>query len=215
MASALGELFLMINEETIQKLVIEELMTLSQDHNPDVRKSAEYSLELISREVYKLEIFNKLSNLFLNLKESIENKIKPSEICYTFSFHMINKFYSYLSSIYSKTNNLLFSHNIYYLENISNTLSTAELIIFEKNVNSPNEQLSNNEEVYSYSDIMNIDHATEDPLKTLATLYAQTFQEKGHLRRLNALLNDENNEIQHSGLNSLTDIANVLMKIEK
>ena len=41
-ASALGELFLMINDETIQKLVVKELITLSQDHNPDVRKSAAY-----------------------------------------------------------------------------------------------------------------------------------------------------------------------------
>ena len=63
--------------------------------------------------------------------------------------------------------------------------------------------------------MMNIDHATEDSLKTLATIYAQTFQEKCHLRRLKALLNDENNEIQHSGLNGLTHIASILIKIEK
>lgn len=62
---------------------------------------------------------------------------------------------------------------------------------------------------------MNIDHATEDPLKTLATIYAQTFQEKCHLRRLKALLDNECNEVQHSGLNGLTYVANILIKIEK
>ncbi|MGP8190539.1 MAG: hypothetical protein ACLQG5_11580 [Methanobacterium sp.] len=101
-AYALGELFLMINDETIQKLVVKELMILSQDYNPDVRKSAIYSLELISSEVYKLEIVNKLLNLFFNLKENIENKIKPFEICHKLSYHLINRFYSYLSSITQK-----------------------------------------------------------------------------------------------------------------
>ncbi len=214
-ASALGELFLMINDETIQKLVVKELMTLSHNHNPDVRKSAAYSLELISSEVYKLEIVNKLLNLFFNLKENINNKIKPFQTCYILSYHLINGFYSYLSSIYTKTNNLLFIHHFYYLENFFNTLATAELILFEENVNSPNEQYYNNEKVYPYSDIMNIDHTTEDPLNTLATIYAQTFLEKGQLRRLKALLDDENSEVQHSGLNGLTYVANVLIKIEK
>ena len=96
-AYALGELFLMINDETIQKLVVKELMTLSHNHNPDVRKSAAYSLELISSEVYKLEIVNKLLNLFFNLRDKHRNKIKPFQTCYILSYHMINGFYSYLS----------------------------------------------------------------------------------------------------------------------
>ncbi len=139
-ASALSELFLMINDETIQKLVVKELITLSQDHDPDVRKSAAYSLEIISSEVYKLEIVNKLLNLFFNLKENIDNKIKPFQTCYILSYNLINRFYSYLSSIYTKTNNLLFIHHFYYLENFFNALAAAELILFEENVNSPNEQ---------------------------------------------------------------------------
>ncbi len=92
-------------------------------------------------------------------------------------------------------------------------LAPAELIFFEDDVkNSRDEQFSDNEKIYPYSDIMNIDHTNEDSLNTLASVYSQTFLEKGHLRRLRALLDDENLEVQHLGINGLTHVANILIK---
>jgi hypothetical protein len=53
-----------------------------------------------------------------------------------------------------------------------------------------------------YSHIISVEQ-TEDPLNSLANIYAMTFLEKGHLRRLAALLDDEDSHVQMMGINGL------------
>ena len=45
----------------------------------------------------------------------------------------------------------------------------------------------------------------------MAGFYASTFTERGHLRRLIFLLDDEDPEVQQIGFNALTDIVEVLL----
>lgn len=112
MASALGELFLMINDENIHQLIVNELLILSQDQNPAVEKSATYSLESIGREVYKLDMFNKLLNLFYHLKDNVETKITPFQAYYILFYHLISKFYNFFSSTFTKTKDKFFRISI-------------------------------------------------------------------------------------------------------
>lgn len=51
-----------------------------------------------------------------------------------------------------------------------------------------------------------------DAVKSLANLYAFTFTEKGHLRRLLNLLDDKDYEIQQIGVDSLIKVVNIILR---
>ena len=122
----------MINDEAIQKVISNELIALSHDPDPSVRENAAYSLELIANEVYQLEIFNKLYNLFQNLRNKVETKVKLLQTYYIHSFQMINKFYSFIQLMFTNTNNILISHHFHYLNILLNTLEPMKLIPIEE-----------------------------------------------------------------------------------
>ena len=66
-------------------------------------------------------------------------------------------------------------------------------------------------EMISYYQVSKLEFSKEDSLQKLASFYTQTFREKGHLRRLIALLDDDDRNIQQIGVNALTDVLKVLL----
>jgi hypothetical protein len=51
----------------------------------------------------------------------------------------------------------------------------------------------------------------KEAMQRLASFYVNTFREKGHIRRLTALLDDEEYEIQQIGIDALTEVLEILL----
>ena len=80
--AALGKVYPLINDEYTQKLIIKELKNVSDNESRSNQGYADDSLDLIAKEVYKLEIFDKtfnvlakLINVFKDTSNHINNKI--------------------------------------------------------------------------------------------------------------------------------------------
>ena len=71
------------------------------------------------------------------------------------------------------------------------------------------------QEIIPYSSISKFELKQKDPLNELATIYANTILEKGHLRRLEAFLDDEDYYVRRTGVNALTQTANILISSKK
>jgi hypothetical protein len=193
-ALALGNLFFIFNKRSIKNLIITELRIRANDPNPEVRKSAQYSLELIAEEIHKFEafeiIYGLFSNVLLNLSYSFHMKWK----LIVNSIIKNNYVTKYLNSLTD-----YFTHEILVI--LNSPLNILSLFIEEKIEDfSEDENLDN--WLHYYLDIVKVEQ-TENPLNSLANIYAMTFLEKGHLRRLAALLDDEDSNVQMMGINGL------------
>ena len=76
-AYSLGKIYLMIKEESIRNLIIAEIKKMEVDDNLTVRKSAEESIEMISVEVNKYEIFELSYDILNQLTINLENYVNP------------------------------------------------------------------------------------------------------------------------------------------
>jgi hypothetical protein len=194
-ASALGNLFFIFNNKVIKNLIIKEIRIRAHDQNPDVRESAQYSLELISGEIHKFESFEKIYGQFSNVLLDL-----------SYNFHL--KWKLVANSIIKN------NHVSKYLNSMMDYFTKETLVILKNN---PSLLLFINEEkIEAFHDTENIDNwleyysdmikfeKIEDPLDSLANVYAMTYLENGHLRKLAAFLDDEDPNVQMMGINGLT-----------
>jgi hypothetical protein len=195
-ASALGNLFFIFDNRSIKNLIIKELRIRAKDPNPGVRRSARQSLKLISEEIHKFEafeiIYGQFSNVFVDLNYNIHLKwkrIRNSII----KNNYVNK---YLSSFL----NYIAEESLIILDSPLNILSVS---INEETIEDLYEENNFENGLNWYSDIVHFEQ-TVNPLIPLANIYALTFLEKGHLRRLVAFLDDEDYDVQLMGINGLS-----------
>jgi len=66
-------------------------------------------------------------------------------------------------------------------------------------------------EIISYFHLQNLEFNKNDSLQRLASFYARTSMENGHLRRLIALLDDDDTKVQQIGVNALIEAVENLI----
>jgi|GEM_PF-2347519 len=194
-ASALGNLFFIFNNKAIKNLIIMELRIRAHDPNPNVRKSAQYSLELIAEDIHKFEAFEILYGLFSNVLLDL-----------SYNFHL--KWKLLVNSIIKNKHVTKYLNSImdYFTQEtlviLESPLNFLLLFIHEEKIEGFHEEENIENWLQYYSDIIKLEK-TEDPLNSLANIYAMTYLENGHLRRLAALLDDEDFDVQMMGINGL------------
>ncbi|MCE7699973.1 MAG: hypothetical protein K8E24_014520, partial [Methanobacterium paludis] len=72
-ASALGNLYMLARDKSLQNIAIKELKTLLCDENYHVRKSAQNSLEVYANEANTLEITEIILELSNGLRNNVQN----------------------------------------------------------------------------------------------------------------------------------------------
>lgn len=202
-ASALGKLFLLIDDRYIQKLIVKELKNISNNGNENISESAHYSLDLIAREIHGLEIFEITFSVLAKFMNTI--KLKASK----FEF----------SSVFNKPDSTIISKikvkNTFQGNNLFNSIS-SRWHTFNHQID---KIIPYSEEMENFSDknfikqeiihlpLQNLESSEEDSLQKLTDFYVSTFMEKGHLRRLIALLDDHDHKVQQMGFNALIGIV--------
>jgi len=63
----------------------------------------------------------------------------------------------------------------------------------------------------NYLDVQKSRSSENESIQKLADFYVRTFTESGHLRRLVALLDDDDYKVQQIGVNALTEIVEILL----
>lgn len=207
-ATALGKIYFLVDDEYIQEIIIKELKNRSYNKNEDRNMSAQYSLDLIALEVHKLKIFEIIFKILAELRPKID-KIKFSLIP-TSSPKILSKD---ISKIRNK--NEIFYPNtpinkVLRIFRVFNRKIDRMIPYFEEIENVHYENLIEHEMI-SYYQVSKLEFSKEDSLQKLASFYTQTFREKGHLRRLIALLDDDDRNIQQIGVNALTDVLKALL----
>jgi len=195
-ASALGNVFFIFDNKTIKNLIIKELRIRAKDSNPEVRRSARQSLELISEEIHKFEsfelIYGLFSNVFIDLSFNLHLKWKRIRNSIIKNDY-INKYLSLFLNYFAE-------ESLTILDSPLNVLSSY---LNEEKVEDSYEENDFEDVLNWYSDIVHFEQ-TVSPLIPLANIYAMTFLEKGHLRRLIAFLDDDDYNVQMMGINGLS-----------
>ena len=63
----------------------------------------------------------------------------------------------------------------------------------------------------SYSKLLKYEFGKKDALNELSLVYANSFLEKGHIRRLKAFLDDDDYHVRREGVNALSYVAKILI----
>jgi hypothetical protein len=229
-ACALGNLYILARDKSFKNLAINELKSMISDKNPHVRKSALNSLELYANEANTLEVIEIIMELSTKMKKNIQsmkNNIKTSvkrfKSLKVHSKLFLNSSDKLFNKIPINKAKIKLKRRITHFYNILNYL-TYKHPLFSKisklfpeldNVDILFEENFIEQRIIPYSSISKFELKQKDPLNELATIYANTILEKGHLRRLEAFLDDEDYSIRMTGVNALTNTANILISSKK
>ncbi len=204
--SALTKMFVLMDDGLIQELVVKELKNKSNMGSKDVHESAEHSLDLIATEIHKFEVIDATFDTFIELKNIIIFKVSR------FKFPFIS------SVSYDKSNSTNVSTSGV-KNGLFNKLS-CKLRAFNRKIDRmiPLEGIEDYNKNFieykktGYLNVRNTKSDEKESLQKLADFYVSTFTERGHLRRLIALLDDDNEDIQQIGINALTEVIGSLLK---
>jgi hypothetical protein len=229
-AFALGKLYILTHDKYLKKLVIKELKTLVCDKNPQIGKCAQNSLKLCASDANKfetteiiIELLNGLNKDIQNLKNSIRARVKhlkSSNIitCNNLFLKSFNRLIIPIDKLEIKLKDRIkHSYNMLnYLTYKYFLLSKISRLFPElSDINVLIEEIFIEPKTISYSSIAKFELTQKDPINELATIYANTILEKGHIRRLEAFLDDENYNVRRTGVNALTNAANMLINSKK
>ena len=207
--STLAKMFVLMDDGLIRELVVKELKNGSTTGDRDSSESAEYSLDLIADEIHRFEVMDAVFDMFCKIKNRIIFKVNHSELLSDFSIYSSNKYDSDMSQTSVK-------NNIFYKNALFNRLICKIRALNRK----MDEMIPYLEEMEDYDkrgygklclDAQNSRSSERESLQKLADFYTSTFTEKGHLRRLIFLLDDEDQEVQQIGFNALTEIVETLL----
>ena len=208
--SALAKMFVLMDDGLIRELVVKELKNVSNSGDRDSSESAEYSLDLIVDEIHRFEVMDAVFDMFCKIKNRIIFKVNQSELLSTFSISSFDKYNSDMSQTSAKNNvfykNALFNGLICKMRALNRKMDKMIPYL---------EEMEDYDKIeyrkLSYLDTQNSKSRERESLQKLAGFYASTFTERGHLRRLIVLLDDEDQEVQQIGFNALTEIIKVLL----
>ena len=207
--SALAKTFVLVDDGLIRELVVKELKSASNNDDKDSSESAEYSLDLIADEIHRFEVMDAVFDMFCKIKNGIISKFNQSEFLSVFSTLSFDKHNSIDRS--GVKNNIIYNNALF-----------NRLICKSRALNRKiDKMIPYLEEIVDYDEIgykelnclstQNSKSSEKKSLQKLADFYASTFTERGHLRRLVFLLDDEDYEVQQIGFNALMDIVEVLL----
>jgi hypothetical protein len=201
-----------MDDGLIRELVVKELKDVSTSGDKDSSESAEYSLDLIAEEIHRFEVMDAVFDMFYKLKNRITFKVNQFKFLAVSSVYSLDKLNSAdLSKVSIKNNifhsNTLFNRLICKLRALNRKMD--KMVPYLEEIENYNEK--EYEEMICLN-IQNSKSSEKESLQKLADFYASTFTERGHLRRLISLLDDEDYDIQQIGVNALTEIVEILLK---
>jgi hypothetical protein len=209
--STLAKMFVLMDDGLIRELVVKELKDVSTSGDKESSESAEYSLDLIAEEIHRFEVMDAIFDMFCKLKNRITfkvNQFKFIAVSSVYSFGKLNS--ADLSKINIKNNivhsNTLFNRLIRKLRALNRKMD--KMVPYLEKIENYDE---NEYKEIICLNIQNSKSREKESLKKLANFYASTFTERGHLRRLMSLLDDENHDIQQIGVKALTKICETLL----
>ncbi|MGB9978828.1 hypothetical protein [Methanobacterium sp.] len=210
--AALTKMFVLLDDGLIRELVVKELKNESENGDKDSSESAEYSLDLIADEIHRFEVMDAVFDIFCRLKNMIAlrfNQLGFLSVLSVYSHDKHNSLDISRTSIKNSVvhNNTLFNRLIRKLRALNRKIDRMVPYL---------EEIGNYDEIgYKETSCLNIQNSKSsenESLQKLANFYASTFTERGHLRRLISLLNDNDEDIQQVGVNALTDVVEILLK---
>ena len=210
--STLAKMFVLMDDGLIRELVVKELKDVSTSGDKDSSESAEYSLDLIAEEIHRFEVMDAVFDMFYKLKNRITFKVNQFKFLAVSSVYSLDKLNSAdLSKVSIKNNifhrNTLFNRLICKLRALNRKMD--KMVPYLEEIENYDEK--EYEEMICLN-IQNSKSSEKESLQKLADFYASTFTERGHLRRLISLLDDEDYDIQQIGVNALTEIVEILLK---
>ncbi len=211
-ASSLGRLYLVIQDECIRKLIVKELKEMSCCSDVSLKTSAEESLDIIVGDINKYEIFDYSFKIFNYLINNLEDYVFHKSNFLSSNKYSIKKFNSRFTLIF-KGSKFLYSWNdmIYSVLKLLIELDRGHDIMRINESEVDDYYLNPHEpEIIPYSELKNLDVTEETYLKSIINIYALTFRENGHLNHLKSLLNDDNYKIRNMAINGLIYALNNL-----
>jgi hypothetical protein len=206
--SALAKMFVLMDDGLIRELVVKELKNISSSGDVDSSESAEYSLDLIAEEIHRFELVDAFFDMFCRLKNRVLFKVSQFEFIHVYSFDKQSPDDMFENIIKNRVfqNSTLFNKLLCKLRALNRKIDRMVPYL---------EEIENYDEIeYKELNCLNAQNSKsseKESLQKLAEFYAATFTERGHLRRLIFLLDDEDYEIQQIGFNALVDIMGVLL----
>ena len=211
-ASSLGKLYLVIQDECIRKLIVKELKQMRCCNDVSLKTSAEESLDIIIGDINKYEIFDYSFEIFNYLINNLEDYIFHKSNFLSSNKYSIKKFNSRFTLMFKGSKFHYFWNDMSYiilkllieLDKGHDIMRINESEVDDYYLN-PHEP-----EIIPYSELKNIDITEETYLKSIINIYALTFRENGHINHLKSLLNDNNHNIRNMAINGLIYALNNL-----
>jgi len=208
--SALDKIYFLIEDEYIKNLIFNGLKNMSRNKNMEITKSAQYSLDSIASDFIKLEIFEILLDLLDGLRSIIKSKADKFVLSVITSYYTHRNLTDLSKDNYMNKISLNGFNEVLRIFIVFNRRIDRKFPYFQKIENIIDENLNENE-IIPKNNTSKLELNNEDAVQNLANLYARTFMEKGHLRRLIALLNNEDENVGIIGFNALMEVLKVLL----
>lgn len=209
-ASALGKLFFLMDDESIQRLIIKELKNML--HNREsFSEFADHSLDSISAEIYKIEIIEIFEDILSKLNDTIKFDVVRSK--FSFSIFSQDRKVSTVPET-DDTQMMILPANLFnkflcWFHTFNFRIDKMAPYL-DENKGFHNKKLIKHE-ITSYFHLQNLEFSKNDSLQRLASFYAITSMEKGHLRRLIALLDDDDTKVRQIGVNALIKVVKKIL----
>ena len=210
-AFSLGQLYPLLGEDRLHRLIIEDLREMCKDSQLEVHEAAEKSLECISDNIYNLMICEMILEILVEIEKDTKIGIKYFRSALISSHpqqqssppNSKNRFKKAFIKCFRQLNvlldKILFSDQ---LEDLFPELEEVEDFCIGDILD---------EGIIPYIEIYNFQWRPLDSIERLATIYAHTFTEKGHLKHLKRYLDDENYHIRRVGVNALVTVVKFLL----
>lgn len=212
-SSALAKMFVLMDDGLIQELVVKELKVMSNNKDKNINEPAEDSLDLIATEIHKFELMEAFFDICTGLKDKFVFKVSKFKFPFIYSLY-----FDKLNSADVPRRKI--ENNIFYGKDLFNGLVCKaralnrridRMFPYLEEIGDYNEDFMKYKKS-AYLNIENSESGEKESLQKLADFYARTFTERGHLRRLIALLDDNSDDIQQIGINALIDVVEILLK---
>ncbi|MFZ0441615.1 MAG: hypothetical protein WAL81_03185 [Methanobacterium sp.] len=212
-ASSLGNLYILIRDESIRKLIINELNEMRCDDRISVRRSAEDSLDVISGEVNKYEIFEFSFDILTQILYKFDNYLHSKHYFNSLNLKYITKINAALKSMINHSRFVeSWNDMMYNLLRVMLVIDHDMDIFHMDNVDVNDYYQNNMDKLFNipYTELSEIEVTEDTYINTLIHVYATTFRENGHIYRLESLLDDDNYKIRHMAVLGLIYALKVL-----
>ena len=183
------------------------------DERISVRRSAEDSLDVISGEVNKYEIFEFSFDILNQILYKFDHYLHSKHYFNSLNLKYVTKINKALKSML-KHSRFVESWNdmMYNLLRVMLVIDHDMDIFHMKNVDVNDYYQNDMDKLFNipYTQLSEIEVTEDTYINTLIHVYATTFRENGHIYRLESLLDDDNYKIRHMAIVGLIYALKVL-----